>query len=408
MNVLFISPYVPNMIRVRPYNFIRHLSKRGNRITLVTLWTDSEEKKSINDISKYCDQVFAYELRKVRSYWNCVKAVLSPAPLQSAYCWQPAAAHQLARKIHGDEYDVIHIEHMRGARYGLSLMDEMNGREYPPIIWDSVDSISHLFRQAASKSQTTFSRFITAFELGRTEAYESKLLRLFQHVLVTSQLDRDAFLALPGGDSLQSHISVVENGVDLNYFCPDKTIQRDERTLVVSGKLSYHANINMVLHLVHQIMPHVWDEMPDVKLVIVGKDPPPKITALSERPEIFVTGTVEDVRPYLRRAAIAVAPIVYGAGIQNKVLEAMACGTPVVSTSLAAKALSVYPGRDIQIEDDPRSFARTVLRLLNDPSARDEIGAAGREYVEKNHNWDTITSKLELIYKLAGKKFPAS
>jgi polysaccharide biosynthesis protein PslH len=154
----------------------------------------------------------------------------------------------------------------------------------------------------------------------------------------------------------------------------------------------------MVLFLVNQIMPHVWRQKPEVKLVIVGKDPPREILALDEKAEITVTGTVKDMRPYLQQAAIAVSPITYGAGIQNKVLEAMACGTPVISTSQAVSALAVVPGRDVLVEDHPEAFANAIVQLLDDVRQQELLSSAGRRFVEKHHDWNVISSQLEVIY----------
>ncbi|MDH7487867.1 MAG: glycosyltransferase, partial [Anaerolineae bacterium] len=184
------------------------------------------------------------------------------------------------------------------------------------------------------------SRMLTAFELGRTRRYESWLPSQFDHTLVTSRIDRDALLALVGnGAERVRKISVLPNGVDLGYFVPDESLPRENDTLVVSGKMSYHANVTMVLDLVDKIMPHIWAVKPEVKLWIVGKDPTPEIKSLNQKNGITVTGTVDDIRPYLQRATLAVTPISYGVGIQNKVLEAMACGTPVVSTPQAVSTL---------------------------------------------------------------------
>jgi polysaccharide biosynthesis protein PslH len=364
----------------------------------VTIWSSSNEKRDLEDIQQYCHSVYAFELKKVRSYWNCLAAIPTKDPLQSVYCWAPEANRQIDQLIAQSDFDIIHIEHMRGARYGLALLNGKDRAHSVPVVWDSVDSISHLFRQASSKSQALFSRLMTSFELGRTETYENKLLNSFDHVLVTSSTDRDAFLRMERNGSKENDITVVNNGVDLIYFCPDPTIQRERDSVVVSGKLSYHANINMVLFLVNQIMPHVWRQKPETKLVIVGKDPPREILALGEKAEITVTGTVKDMRPYLQQAAIAVSPITYGAGIQNKVLEAMACGTPVISTSQAVSALAVVPGSDVLVEDDPGAFANAIVQLLDDVRQQDSLSSAGRRFVEKHHDWNVISSQLEVIY----------
>jgi polysaccharide biosynthesis protein PslH len=191
---------------------------------------------------------------------------------------------------------------------------------------------------------------------------------------------------------------VLPNGVDLQYFTPDEQVQRRADTIVVSGKMSYHANVSMVWYLVEKIMPLIWSQMPEIKLVIVGKDPPKKISALAQHPNIQVTGFVPDIRSFLRSAAIAVAPLTYGAGIQNKVLEAMACGTPVVTTRKAVSALQVIPGQDLLVAEDQGNFANHVISLLVNPTRRAEMAENGICYVQKHHNWENISGRLSQIY----------
>ncbi len=220
----------------------------------------------------------------------------------------------------------------------------------------------------------------------------------FDHVLITSEQDRQAILQGNPVNAGSSSISVLPNGVDLDYFKPDPEISRDPATVVISGKMSYHANVAMVLHFVREIMPLVWNRCPDVKVIVVGKDPPHEIQALGQNPAVHVTGTVKDIRPFLQRATLSVVPILYGAGIQNKVLEAMACATPVISSPQAVSALSLKPGQDVLVAQEPDRFARTVLELLDNPRRQSELGAAGRRYVERYHNWNQITVQLEEIY----------
>jgi glycosyltransferase involved in cell wall biosynthesis len=264
------------------------------------------------------------------------------------------------------------------------------------MVWDSVDCISYLFSQAARSSQKLRSKLMTRFELPRTRKYEARMAQLFDRTLVTSRLDQEAFAGLLPPDAKQ--VEVLPNGVDLEYFTPGIESERDPATLVISGKMSYHANVAMVTNLVENIMPHIWAKKPDVKLCVVGKDPPRSITQLSERPGVTVTGYVDDLRPYLQRATIALAPLTYGAGIQNKVLEAMACATPVIATPRATAALSAVVGQDLLIEQDPELYANQVLELLDHPEQARRIGEAGRAFVEKFHGWEAITSQLEAIY----------
>jgi glycosyltransferase involved in cell wall biosynthesis len=274
-------------------------------------------------------------------------------------------------------------------------------RLYPqmPVVWDSVDCISLLFKLASGRSKKLTSRILTSFELGRTRRYEAWLPGQFDHTLVTSRIDREAMLELSdGGVGLARKISVLPNGVDLDYFQPDDSLPREADILVVSGKMSYHANVTMVLNLVQNIMPRVWATRPGVKLWIVGKDPTQEIRALSQNLNITVTGTVEDIRPYLRKASVAVSPVIYGVGIQNKVLEAMACGTAVVSTPQAVSTLDVHPGQGVLVEQDANQFAEGVLKLLDNPQYSDEVGRAGYQYVLNHHKWSVVGERLEGIY----------
>jgi glycosyltransferase involved in cell wall biosynthesis len=191
---------------------------------------------------------------------------------------------------------------------------------------------------------------------------------------------------------------VLPNGVDLDYFTPDMAGERQDNMVVLSGKMSYHANVTMVVDFIEKIMPHVWSHNPQVKVWVVGKDPPPKLTAYSENQNIYVTGTVDDIRPYLRKATISASPIPYGAGIQNKVLEAMACGTPVVATRQAVSALDIQPDDEVMVAGSPDEFAAKLIALLESPELRAGIGIAGRRYVERNHDWAVVTTRLVEVY----------
>src|SRR5574337_1031122 len=177
--------------------------------------------------------------------------------------------------------DVVHVEHLRGAPYGLYLKSQLaQSGHKTPIIWDSVDCISLLFRQAAGRSTKPFSRWISRFELSRTEQYEAWLLNQFDQVLVTSLADKEALLSLLSSEDESPSISHLPNGVDLDYFEPDPDLAREAATLVISGKMSYHANITMLLYFVHEILPLIHERRPDVTLCVVGNDPPREVRAL--------------------------------------------------------------------------------------------------------------------------------
>ena len=394
MRILFLVPYMPNPIRVRPFNLIRSLAARGNDLTVATVWTSASERQDVAALEQMGVRVVAVPLPRWRSLWNVALAAPTRAPLQARYCWQPALIEKCRPGL--DSFDLIHVEHLRGANYGLALRGRV------PVVWDSVDCISHLFEQAVHESKSLFGRLVTRLELGRTRRYEGWLVGQFDHVLVTSSLDREALLRLASRARLErydSRITVLENGVDLEHFSPAGKA-REQTALVFTGKMSYHANVTAALYLVQDIMPHIWRRRPDIQVWLVGQDPPSAVHRLSLDDErIHVTGTVSDLVPYLRRASLAVAPMVYGAGIQNKVLEAMACGTAVVVTSKAVSALDVVDGRHVVVADGAQAFAQAVLRLLDAPARCEQIGLAARQYIEQRHDWRVIAGRLEGVYR---------
>jgi glycosyltransferase involved in cell wall biosynthesis len=193
---------------------------------------------------------------------------------------------------------------------------------------------------------------------------------------------------------------VLPNGVDLEYFAP-ANLKRQRFNLVFSGKMSYHANVATAVYLYQQIMPLIWQKRPEATLTIVGSNPPKAIQDMAADPRVEVTGYVDDIRPYIARAEVMISPMVYSVGIQNKVLEAMALGTPVVVASAAATALAMRPKHALLEAESPRDFADAALQIMADDELRSVLSQKGREYVEQQHNWRVITDRLVSIYRQA-------
>lgn len=391
LSILFISPYLPSLIRVRPYNLIKALAERGHHLTLLALKPPGEDTSGVDMLRQWCQQLEMVPLSRWRTLWNGIRAIPGQTPFQAAYSHSPQMAELIKQTQAAKPFDVVHVEHLRGAE----LSGVVNGT---PTIFDSVDSITLLFERVLQSGPTWGSRLRAKLDLARTRRYEGQLLERFQRVLVTSPHDKDALVTLATMPAAESRLVVLPNGVDLDYFTP-LALPRDPATLIFTGKMSYHANVAAALDLATRVMPLVWPQQPEARLTLVGKDPTPELLALTNDSRITVTGTVPDMRPYLAQATVAISPMRYGVGIQNKVLEAMAMATPIVSTPQAVSALQIQAGEQALVADKPEAMAQAIISLLTNNRLRQRLGQAGRCYVETYHDWKVMAARLETIYR---------
>lgn len=397
MNILFVAPYTPSPIRVRPYQFIRHLAQRGHAITLVCA---ADNAAALTELRAICRRVVAVPVRRTDHLLAYAHALPSELPLQAAHCLTPAMVAAVAHEIKQGTHHVIHIEHLRAAEIVRAALRQCG--DGPPAVLDAVDSITLLFERTLRRGANLSSRLRALVDLARTRRYEAAYPHRFAAIAVTSPEDRWALLTLnrtldrPGG----SPIIVAPNGVDLAYFQP-YTGPRQPHHLVFTGKMSYHANEAAARYFIEEIMPRVWAKRAEVTVTLAGAEPGPRLRAYARDPRITVTGAVPDLRPYLTEATLAVAPIRYGVGVQNKVLEAMATATPVITVRQATVALSAQPGHDLIVAGDTTDFVHAILTLLADEERRAAIGQAGRRYVEQHHNWLHSVGRLEDVYAIA-------
>lgn len=385
MRILFVTPYVPSQVRIRPYAFIRELARRGHQVTLVCLVQPAWEAQYLPEVTPYCEAVYPIFLSRFEPLLRTVFSLPTRTPLSVAYCRSEQLDQLIRYLVQQGHYDVIHTEFLRVAPATVHL----NGS---PKVYDAVDSLVLTYRRSMSAAHVSpQQRMIALIEWLKLRRFEPSLLKHYDRLLVSSPADQRAM------EPANSPVTVIPNGVYLDYF----TFQdqpRETETIMFLGKMSYYVNVSSVLWFYRQVFPLIRNHRPGVKFQIVGRNPVPKIAALAQDPNVEVTGTVPDVRPYLSQATVTICPMVSGAGIQNKMLESMAVGTPCVSTSLACQALSVEPGRDVLIADTAETFAASVLELLDDPNFRHNLSINGRQYVETNHAWDRIGESLNGIY----------
>jgi sugar transferase (PEP-CTERM/EpsH1 system associated) len=387
VRVLFVVPYVPSRIRVRPFEFIRTLALY-HHVEVVCLVSNEDEANDVPALRAICAAVHPVPHPPLRAMIRAIAAGATNRPFQAAYATSSDLKRAVERIV--GRFDVVHVEHLRGAATSFETGDV-------PVVWDAVDCISLLLAEMSHAPQKAHVRAIRTIDYTRTQRYEAQLLQRFSHTVVTSARDAAALWDLrPETDTT---ITIIPNGVDLAYFHPQPVV-RAPLEVVFTGKMSYHANYTAVRSFVTHVWPLVRAALPDARFTIVGSDPPRDIRSLDGKAGIAVTGRVPDIRPYLACATVAVAPLVYGVGNPNKVLEAMAMALPVVATPPAVTAICAGAGEGI-VTVGRDAMAKAILDIVEDPTYGARLGREGRRYVETHHTWSRAAGQLEEVYRAA-------
>ena len=393
MRILYVTPYVPSRIRVRPFNLIKQLAKTHD-IALVSLVADDYERELIKDIEPYCASVDLVELPKWSAYARCLLALPTAMPLRVAYYRSPAFAQRIKEVVSRQKIDVAHGELIKVVPV---LKAALEG-EHIPMLFDSVDCISWYLRQTLDTAHNPIKKAFIYTELLKMRRYERKALADFERLVISSPYDREQLGELTGA---LHKIEVVSNSVDTDYFAASLEA-RMANTLVFCAKLDYFPNAQAILHCCENILPLIWRERPRTLLSIVGNNPPPVVRALEIDGRITVTGYVPDIRPFLATSAVALAPLLVAAGTQFKVLEALSMGTPMVTTPLCAAALGTEDGVHLLAADaeESQAFADAVIRLLDDPAYAAQLGKAGQQFVTERYSWASSAEVLKRFYEM--------
>ena len=381
MKILFLchkTPYPPNKgEKLRAFNIIKHLSA-DNDICLVAPYSDKKEILHTEELKKLCKGgVHLFFLNTLFSRIKSMFSIFQNKPATLFYFYLPKMKAKINKLINEQKFDLVFVYSSSMAQY---VMDVDMKR-----IIDFVDCDSSKWKQYSQFTNFPVS-LIYAREYKLLKEYEEEISGRFDHAIVVTEEEKKEF-------THRNIFTVMPNGVDLEYFKP--SIQKHKKRVVFTGAMDYFANIDGVIYFSREIFPLIKKDISDVEFYIVGSRPTQVVKALEKEKGIFVTGFVEDIREYMTTAAVCVVPLRIARGIQNKILEAMACGLPVVTTRKALSGINASSGNDILVSDHPEDFAKKIVMLLNNDSERAKIGANARKYVEKNHNWQNCLAGIE-------------
>lgn len=390
MKILFLTsriPFPPHRgDKLKIFNLIKQLSRRGHEITLVSFIGSKTEEDYVNSLSQFCADVKTLRLHPLRSIFNCLINIFSSIPFQVAYFKTQRMARLVSDVLASRDFDIIHVHLIRMAQYGVAV-------SRPPRTLDLTDAGSLYLERFLEITGNPLKRVFLRTELKRLKRYE-KLLERFDVSLVCSEVDKGVLQAR----APHAHIDLLQNGIDLEYFSANGTTSPIPGRIIYTGNMSYYPNIDGALYFIKEIFPKIRKSFPNARLHIVGQNPSSALKRLGDQ-DVVVTGFVPDIKGQYLQSAVAVAPIRFGAGTLNKILEPMALGIPVVATSIAMEGLPVQSGRDILVADSPDDFAQSVVQLLNDEKLQRMLGANAQSVVRNLYDWKRIGIQLEKIYK---------
>ena len=392
-HILYIThrlPYPPaGGARVRAFHSIRHLAA-CNRVTVAAPVRSAAEADAAQALAVLGHRVVSAPIGRYRALAQAMWHAGTARPASVGYFAAPGLGRRLRAALAADPPDLIVVHCSAVAHYAAAWPGV-------PKVLDFVDMDSRKWRDYSRVTPWPF-KLVHAWEgwtLGRAER---RLARRFDLSLTATEAEAESLTALAG----PVPNAVVRNGVDLDYFHPTPDPQPDPPSdphepdhLCFVGRMDYFPNIQAVTDFCREVLPRLHAVRPGMRLSIVGADPAPAVRALAADPAVTVTGSVADVRPYVRRAALTVAPLKLARGTQNKILESMALGVPVVASDLAARGVDAEPGRHLLAATGAEATAAAILRVLDDPALRARLAHAGRDLVASRYRWTTTLAALE-------------
>lgn len=390
MKLLFLTPRFPYPPHkgdsLRVWHQLRTLS-REHRITLLSMTDAPVAPEHLAQVKSVCEHVEVVPLARAQVLLNLSTGLLSDEPLQVRYYHSGAFASRLAALLSHERFDALHVTLLRMLPYVEGAKGLLGDT---PVVVDLIDSLT-LNLESRRTQVTGVKRWAYELEYRRVRTYERDVVSQRKNLIVSSPADQQLF----GGDQ----VAVIPNGVDVDAFRFQGQEGRSRETLIFTGNMGYQPNEEAVLWFAQNVLPRVRAKRPGVVFQVVGMSPGDRVRALAgPGTGVEVTGPVADMGDYLRAASVAVTPMRSGSGIQNKVLEAMAVGTPVVSTSIANRGVNGVNGQDLLVHDDAEGFAQAVERVLSDAALRERLGQAGRACVERNFRWERHAEKLAQMY----------
>jgi len=392
-------PYPPHGgVLQRGYNIIREIHKY-NKVHLLAfihpdvLKTEREVEEAKEELGKFSESVEFFPLwvkeSRLNKYIGLSLGFFSPLPFSVHAHRSKSFGMKMRQVLSEGKIDLIHYDTI-----SLSQFAQSDGDIPKVLTHHNIES--KLMERRAKVEKNPLVKTYLSLQTKKLQDYERTESPKFAANIVMSDKDGNELKTI----NHDIDLAVVPNGVDTEYFLPSQG--NETLSLIYTGGMNMFANKDAVLYFLNEIWPAIKAKEPNVEFYAIGQDPPPELVQISQRDrQVIVTGYVDDIRPFVSKASVYVVPLRVGGGTRLKILDAMAMGKVIVSTSIGCEGLKVSNGKNILISDDPAEFAKKTLELLRNQGKRNSLGRAARELVESEYSWETIGKILQHVYESA-------
>ncbi|MDX3772886.1 TIGR03087 family PEP-CTERM/XrtA system glycosyltransferase [Chromatiaceae bacterium AAb-1] len=390
MKILYLChrfPYPPKRGgKIRPFNMIRHFHQQGHQVYVASLARSQAEADEGTGIKDYCTDYYAAVVSEPVQFARMILRLPLLTPSSMGYFYSADLQRHIDHLLAEHHFELIFVHCSSVAQYVSHI------RHIPKLLdFGDMDSQKWLAYRSFKPFPLNLGYWLEGSKMLRAE---KQLARHFDLCSCTTKAELETL------QSYQTNVATAwfPNGVDSDYFAPaDPSYEAHSISFI--GRMDYYPNQEAMLQFCQHTLPLIRQQLPDARLYIVGAEPSAAIRALAELPGVIVTGSVPDVRPYIRNTAAMVAPLSIARGTQNKILEAMAMGVPVVSSSEAAGGIDAIAGKDFLVADTPRQYATHLVQLMTDPELRNQLAAAGRARMLSHHQWQLSMQQLDDIVR---------
>ena len=391
MKILFVCHRFPFPLdsggKIRSFNMIKHLSA-SHEVTVASLARSEAEAKEGEGIAPHCSEYHLATVSAPVQWLRMIATVPTPITASASYFHSDALAGTIRRLLRERKFDLIVVHCSSVAHYVSGVRDL-------PKILDFTDMDSQKWLEYARYKPFPLSLGYR-WEGVKLRAEEKQLARRFDLCTVATRAEWETLKSY----GIDTPSDWFPNGVDSEFFAPtDDPYEPD--TISFVGRMNYYPNQECMFDFCANVLPLLRARRPNLKLDIVGADPSPAVRKLGELPGVTVTGSVPDVRPCLRRSALTVAPLNIARGTQNKILEAMAAGVPVVTSRIAAGGVDAAPEEHLLVASTPGEYRDAILRILGDPAERRRLAQAGRARMLSHHTWASSMKRLDAMIERA-------